>query len=117
MSIARLSQIWVLLPFCALPILASAQQDQPLVLDPDVSFDPSVDFGFDDDLFASAFDEEEEQSATARWFEDFTVRISQSTSGQVNNHSIDLGPFGKFPKQADLETNRLQFNAAGEQRT
>lgn len=79
------------------------------MLDPDVSFDPSVDFGFDDDIFAGAFDEEE-QSATEAWFEDFTIRISQSTSGQINNHSIDLGAFGKFPKQSDLETNRLQFN-------
>jgi hypothetical protein len=93
--------------FSAAP--AQGQQDEPLVLDPDVSFDPSVDFGFDDDIFAGAFDEEE-QSATEAWFEDFTIRISQSTSGQINNHSIDLGAFGKFPKQADLETNRLQFN-------
>ena len=88
---------------------AQGQQDEPLVLDPDVSFDPSVDFGFDNDIFAGAFDEEE-QSATEAWFEDFTIRISQSTSGQINNHSIDLGAFGKFPKPADLETNRLQFN-------
>ena len=93
--------------FSAAP--AQGQQDEPLVLDPDVSFDPSVDFGFDDNIFAGAFDEEE-QSATEAWFEDFTIRISQSTSGQINNHSIDLGAFGKFPKQADLETNRLQFN-------
>jgi len=93
--------------FSAAP--AQGQQDEPLVLDPDVSFDPSVDFGFDDDIFAGAFDEEE-QSATEAWFEDFTIRISQSTSGQINNHSIDLGAFGKFPKPADLETNRLQFN-------
>ena len=93
--------------FSAAP--AQGQQDEPLVLDPDVSFDPSVDFGFDNDIFAGAFDEEE-QSATEAWFEDFTIRISQSTSGQINNHSIDLGAFGKFPKPADLETNRLQFN-------
>ena len=81
-----------------------------LILDPDVSFDPGIDFGFDEDIFSGAFEQESDKSPTAKWFEDFTIRISQSTSGQANNHAIDLGPFGSFPKEADLETNRLQFN-------
>ena len=92
------------------PPLLLARQDEPLILDPDVSFDPDIDFGFNGDIFTGAFGEQSEESSTAKWFEDFTIRISQSTSGQVNSHNIDLGPFGSFPKEADLETNRLQFN-------
>lgn len=91
------------------PLLSNAQQDEPLVLDPDVTFDPDADFGFDDDIFAGAFDdfsEDEEDS----WLDDFTVRISQQFSGQVNNHSIDLGQFGKFPKEAEFENGRTQIN-------
>ncbi len=85
---------------------ASAQQDdQPLVLDPDVSFDQ--DFGFDDDLF-NAFGDEEDSGPD--WLDDFTVRISQQFFGQANNHSVDLAPGFSFPREAELENNRLGIN-------
>jgi len=89
--------------------ISHAQQDAPLVLDPDVSFDPDADFGFDDDIFGGAFDDTSDDEQ-ASWLDDFTIRISQQVSGQVNNHSIDFGQFGTFPKQADFENNRLQVN-------
>ena len=86
-----------------------AQQDEPLVLDPDVSFDPGADFGFDDDIFGAAFDESTE-TETDSWFDDFTIRISQQIAGQANNHAIDFGEFGSLPRPAEVENNRLQFN-------
>ena len=42
--------------------LLLARQDEPLILDPDVSFDPGIDFGFDEDIFIGAFEEESEKS-------------------------------------------------------
>ena len=87
---------------------ACAQQDEPLVLDPNVTFDPDADFGFDDDIFAGAFDED--TTVEPSWLDDFTVRISQQISGQVNTHTIDFGAFGSLPKEAEVENNRLQFN-------
>ncbi len=90
-----------------LPVFA--QQDAPVVLDPDVSFDPGADFGFDDDLFGNAFDDYAEPEQES-WFDDFTIRISQQFSGQVNNHAIDFGALGSLPRPAEMENNRLQFN-------
>jgi len=83
-----------------------AQQDQPLLIDDDVTLDP--DFGFADDLFDNAFDEAE--SSTESWFDDFTVRISQQFFGQANNHSVELLPGISFPRDAELENNRLGIN-------
>ncbi len=95
-----------------LVLLGAAQtvfaQDEPIVLDPDVTFDPNADFGFDDDIFAGAFDENTDVEPS--WLDDFTVRISQQVSGQINNHTLDFGAFGRFPKEAEIENNRLQFN-------
>ena len=110
MVLLRIAGMALALASLLCPALLLAHQDEPLILDPDVSFDPGIDFGFDEDIFSGAFEQESDKSPTAKWFEDFTIRISQSTSGQANNHAIDLGPFGSFPKEADLETNRLQFN-------
>ena len=110
MVLLRIAGLALALASLLCPALLLAHQDEPLILDPDVSFDPGIDFGFDEDIFSGAFEQENDKSPTAKWFEDFTIRISQSTSGQANNHAIDLGPFGSFPKEADLETNRLQFN-------
>lgn len=88
--------------------IAYAQQNEPTVLDPDVTFDPDVDFSFDDDIFAGAFDED--ATVEESWLDDFTVRISQQISGQVNDHVIDFGELGSLPREADIENNRLQFN-------
>lgn len=84
-----------------------AQDDNPTVLGDDVTLD--TDFGFDDGLFAEPF-EESTASSESGWLDHFTFRISQQLSGQVNNHGIDLGPFGSLPKDADIETNRLGLN-------
>lgn len=84
-----------------------AQLNEPLVLDQDVTFDPDADFSFDDDLFA-AFDQD--STAEESWFDDFTIRISQQISGQVNDHVIDFGALGSLPREDQIENNRLQFN-------
>ena len=85
--------------------LASAQ-DEPLVLDDDVTF--AADFGFEEDLFG-AFDDES-ASASPSWLEHFTIRVSQQLSGQVNSHSVSLAPGFVIPRDAETETNRFGVN-------
>jgi hypothetical protein len=82
-------------------------QDDVLVLDDDVQFDG--DFAFDDDLFSSAFDEDSSAN-TSSWLDDFTIKISQQVSGQINNHGVEIAPGFSLPRQAELETNRLGVN-------
>lgn len=82
-------------------------QDDVLVLDDDVQFD--ADFSFDDDLFASAFDEDESSSSNS-WLDDFTIKISQQLSAQTNNHGVDIAPDDSFSKKPELETNRFGIN-------
>ena len=84
-----------------------AQQDDPLVLDDDVSFDGN--FSFDDGLFLDAFNEDSD-SRIESWLDDFTVRISQQLFGQVNNHSVEPFPGFTFSRDAELENNRLGIN-------
>ena len=82
-------------------------QDDVLVLDDDVQFDG--DFSFDDDLFGSAFDEDSSAN-TSSWLDDFTIKISQQFSGQINNHGVEIAPDFSLPHEAELETNRLGAN-------
>lgn len=82
------------------------QDDEPTVLSDDISFD--ADFGFDDSLFDNAFDEPE--SSTNSWLDGFTFRISQQFFGQVNNHSVEPLPGFSFPRERELENNRLGIN-------
>ena len=84
----------------------SNAQDEVLVLD-DVQFDG--DFTFDDDLFGDAFDESSSAN-TNSWLDDFTIKISQQFSGQINNHGVEIGPHFFIPREAELETNRLGAN-------
>jgi hypothetical protein len=84
----------------------SNAQDEVLVLD-DVQFDG--DFTFDDDLFGDAFDESSSAN-TNSWLDDFTIKISQQFSGQINNHGVEIGPHFSIPREAELETNRLGAN-------
>ncbi|MBL4581527.1 MAG: hypothetical protein JKY29_06895, partial [Gammaproteobacteria bacterium] len=87
-----------------LTVLNSANaQNDALVLDDDVPF--NGDFTFDDDLFSSAFDEDSSAN-TSSWLDDFTVKISQQFSGQINNHTIEVAPGISLPREAELETNR-----------
>ena len=82
-------------------------QDDVLVFDNDVQFEG--DFTFDDDLFGAAFDEDSSAN-TSSWLDNFTIKISQQFSGQVNNHGVDIAPGFSLPREADLETNRLGAN-------
>lgn len=91
----------LLLLLCSAPVLG---QDEPLVLDDDINFD--ADFGFDDSLFADDFTE----SATPAWLDDFTFRLSQQLSGQLNSHGVDLAPGFSLPREAEMETNRFGIN-------
>ena len=85
----------------------ASAQDDVLVLDDDIQFEG--DFTFDDDLFGAAFDDDSLANASS-WLDDFTIKISQQFSGQVNNHSVDIAPGFSLPREADLETNRLGAN-------
>ena len=85
----------------------ASAQDDVLVIDNDVQFEG--DFTFDDDLFGAAFDEDSSAN-TSSWLDDFTIKISQQFSGQVNNHGVDIAPGFSLPREADLETNRLGAN-------
>jgi hypothetical protein len=103
-----------MLRFCPLIILAQllltktyAQQEEPLILDDSVSFD--TELAIDDDIFGNVFDEDT-SSTTSSWFEGFTVRINQQFSGQVNNHAVEPFPGFSFPREPELETNRLGIN-------
>lgn len=82
-------------------------QDDVLVLDDDVQFDG--DFAFDDDLFSAAFDEDSSADSSS-WLDGFTIKISQQFSGQINSHGVDIAPGISFPREAELETNRLGAN-------
>lgn len=99
--------------FAASTLLAASNQasaqDDVLVLGDDVQFDADADFGFDDDLFGAAFDEDNSASK-ASWLDDFTIKITQQFSGQVNNHSVTIPSLFSFPREAELETNRLGAN-------
>ncbi|MDG1025488.1 MAG: hypothetical protein P8N94_00895 [Gammaproteobacteria bacterium] len=88
---------------------SSSAQDDVMVLDDDVQFDADVDFSFDDDLFSAAFDEDSSASS-ASWLDNFTIKITQQFSGQVNNHSVEIPSLFSFPREAELETNRLGAN-------
>lgn len=81
-------------------------QDTPLVLDEDVNFEP--DFGFDADLFAEGF--ASDASDAPAWLDDFTFKLSQQLSGQVNSHSVELAPGFSLPREAQTETNRFGVN-------
>ena len=81
-------------------------QDEPLVLDDNVSFD--ADFGFGDEVFADAFDEE--VTSSNLWLDGFTFRFTQQLYGQVNTHSVEIAPGFGFQRPAAVENNRLGAN-------
>ena len=70
-----------------------------LILDPDVSFDPGIDFGFDEDIFIGAFEEESEKSPTAEWFEDFTIRVSRLPPDKPTITQSIWDPSAAFPRK------------------
>lgn len=93
--------------FSAGPGQVSAQ-DEPTVLGDDISLDPNI--GFDDSLFADPFEETSADDQSS-WLDDFTFRLSQQVSGQINNHAIDFGALGSLNKDPAIETNRFGINA------
>ena len=88
------------------PVAQSQQEEQPNQEDEDLL---SGDIIFDDDLFGNVFDEQT-NSDTNSWLEGFTVQIRQQFYGQVNNHSVEPIPGFSFPREADMENNRLGVN-------
>ena len=64
---------------------------------------------FDDDLFGNVFDEPSTHQNES-WLDGLTVRIRQQFYGQVNSHSIEPIPGFSFPKNAEIENNRLGIN-------
>ena len=52
MVLLRIAGLALALASLLCPTLLLARQDEPLILDPDVSFDPGIDFGFDEDIFS-----------------------------------------------------------------
>ena len=94
----------IALLLCLLPCFALGQAtDEPAPAD-----EFELDLGFDDDLFAGAFVEEEAEQES--WLDDFTVRISQQVFGQINRHTVNLFPGFSFPREPVLENNRLGVN-------
>ena len=69
-------------------------QDEPIVLDPDVTFDPNADFGFDDDIFAGAFDEDTDVEPS--WLDDKRTQALCIARGDIN------GWLGRFARSRDF---------------
>ncbi|MFT7295199.1 MAG: hypothetical protein ACI87Q_003060, partial [Pseudohongiellaceae bacterium] len=87
--------------------LSLGQDDAPLELDDNLSFDG--DFTFDDDLFGSDFEFEESESQSSI-LDDFTFRLTQQIYGQINSHSVEPVPGLSFRRESEVENNRLGIN-------
>jgi hypothetical protein len=88
--------------------LIHAQENSEKSLD-DILLDDSIDFAFDDAIFNSPF-ETEQESATSDWLDNFTVKISQQLYSQINHHQIPITPTLSIDRKKDLEINRLGTN-------
>lgn len=95
----------VILMFVA-PIAYSQQNEQSNPEDEAVLSDEII---FDDNLFDSVFDEQPNDGPDS-WLEGFTFSVSQQFYGQVNNHSVEPLPGFSFPREAEMENNRLGIN-------
>ncbi len=89
-----------------LPGMALGQQ----MGDAAASGDLPLDLGFDDELFGNVFGDDETAGEEPSWLDDFTVRISQQLFGQINRHTVELAPGFRFPREPELENNRLGIN-------
>ena len=95
----------VILMFVA-PIAYSQQNEQSNLEDEAILSDEII---FDDNLFDSVFDEQPNDGPDS-WLEGFTFSVSQQFYGQVNNHSVEPLPGFSFPREAEMENNRLGIN-------
>ena len=88
------------------PIAYSQQNEQSNLEDEALLSDEII---FDDNLFDSVFDEQPNNGPNS-WLEGFTFSVSQQFYGQVNNHSVEPLPGFSFPREAEMENNRLGIN-------
>jgi len=88
------------------PIAYSQQNEQSNLEDEALLSDEII---FDDNLFDSVFDEQPNNGPDS-WLEGFTFSVSQQFYGQVNNHSVEPLPGFSFPREAEMENNRLGIN-------
>lgn len=88
------------------PIALSQQEEEPNLGGEDLLSDEII---FDDNLFGDVFDESPNNNEGS-WLEGFTVRVTQQFYGQVNNHSVEPLPGFSFPREAEMENNRLGLN-------
>jgi hypothetical protein len=88
------------------PIAYSQQNEQSNLEDEALLSDEII---FDDNLFDSVFDEQPNNGRDS-WLEGFTFSVSQQFYGQVNNHSVEPLPGFSFPREAEMENNRLGIN-------
>ena len=95
----------VILMFVA-PIAYSQQNEQSNLEDEAILSDEII---FDDNLFDNVFDEQPNDGPDS-WLEGFTFSVSQQFYGQVNNHSVEPLPGFSFPREAEMENNRLGIN-------
>ena len=103
---SRLCKIAGLILIFMTPIAHSQTNEQPNLGDEALSSDEII---FEDNLFDNVFDEQPSNSKDS-WLENFTFSVSQQFYGQVNNHSVEPQSGFSFPREADMENNRLGIN-------
>ncbi|MBP79757.1 MAG: hypothetical protein CL926_10875 [Deltaproteobacteria bacterium] len=75
----------------------------------DILLDDNIDFAFDDSIFNSPFETEQESSKND-WLDNFTIKVSQQLYSQINHHRIPITPTLSIDRKRDLEINRLGTN-------
>ena len=103
---SRLCKIASLIFILMAPIAHSQTDEWPNLRDEALASDEIV---LEDSLFDNVFDQQPSNSSDS-WLDDFTLSISQQFYGQVNNHSVEPQPGFSFPREADMENNRLGIN-------
>ena len=103
---SRLCKIAGLILIFMTSIAHSQTTEQPNLGDEVLSSDEII---FEDNLFDNVFDEQPSNSKDS-WLENFTFSVSQQFYGQVNNHSVEPQSGFSFPREADMENNRLGIN-------
>jgi hypothetical protein len=103
---SRFCKIASLILIFITPIAHSQENEQPNLGDEALSSDEII---FEDNLFDTVFDEQPSTSPDS-WLDNFTFSVSQQFYGQVNNHSVEPQSGFSFPREADMENNRLGIN-------
>ena len=103
---SRLFKIASLILMLITPIAHSQENERLNLGDEALSSDEII---FEDNLFDNVFDEQPSNSPDS-WLDNFTFSVSQQFYGQVNNHSVEPQLGFSFPREADMENNRLGIN-------